>query len=434
MRLTTTLFQRALTRALPKAGLLAGLVLLAATSWSHAGSNAGDDIPTAGRSLFDILTTVQTKDGSRLVVPFPYENLRALIAKTGDMKEANLTETHIPLGRSLQREAAAPNFFASPRLLLGVTGETPTSDPATTLVLKDRLYVGYQPRAGTLEVISFNEQAGRFEFQIVEDYAPGMTPRTVQARRPLCLSCHHGGGPIFSDPPWSETPANPRIAARLNKAAGRSPDDPQIIRRNQRAAEVLHRSVRGANRLAHLGNLWTGMCSEPDAGRNCKTGLLSTVLEHRLSGRRSYGQGDLQTRRGSEITLEKAQRLGWPNGIAIASPFIADRDPLSSPAAKPAAKPSPTSSTTTDPLASRPPIRRLDMAKPGSSDQIIDMLGDLFTAGDIRWLDSALLELAENVGAPRRVATVPCALQRAPTGTAPPVLVFLCNNRVPGFP
>ena len=55
------------------------------------------------------------------------------------------------------------------------------------LVLKDRLFLGYQPQAEAIEVISYNEMAGRFEFQVVENYSESGVPKVYYANRPTCL-------------------------------------------------------------------------------------------------------------------------------------------------------------------------------------------------------------------------------------------------------
>jgi hypothetical protein len=379
---------------------------------------ANDDLPPAGRSLFDILTTVEAPDGPRLKVPFPFDDLRSLITTRGRLSENDIAETLLPIGRSLQRDVAAPDFFASPRVVLGVTGAPATFTEPTTLMMKDRLYLGYQPKSETLEVISFNEKAGRFEFQIVENYAPGRKPRVVQAQRSLCLSCHRGGGPIFSNPPWSETPANPKIAARLAKANGTPLLNARLIGPSRQSVRDLHRSVGNANRLLHASKYWSEVCAAPNTARYCKATLLSTVLEHRLSGRRSFGQGDFPSRHETEIFLEESQRLSWPNGFEIASPFIEDVDPLSP------------VTTIGRGTAEAPPLRVLDIGTSDGNNQIIDLLGDAFTDADIRWLERTLLAVAESVGAPRRVARVPCKVQPDATGGS----TFTCKGRGPDFP
>jgi hypothetical protein len=50
----------------------------------------------------------------------------------------------IPLGRSLQRTAAAPDYFAYPRVVVAVDSPPPL---AGVPLLKDRLYIGYQEQS-----------------------------------------------------------------------------------------------------------------------------------------------------------------------------------------------------------------------------------------------------------------------------------------------
>ena len=163
----------------------------------------GPDLPAEGRSLFDLMAA----DG----VPFPFEALvRKLERQAGCKTGQCVSSVLIPLGRSLQRASAAPDFFASPRVVVAVTGEG-----LGPMFAKDRLYLGYQERANLIEVISYNEAAGRFEFQLVRNYSAGGTPELVYASRAVCTACHQNHAPIFSRQVWDETNANPRIAAAL---------------------------------------------------------------------------------------------------------------------------------------------------------------------------------------------------------------------------
>lgn len=408
-------------RSTPWVSALVGLLLSASSALASE-----PDLPPVGRSLFDIVTTVETPDGPRLDVPFPFDRLRALIAKAGGLAPGDIAETLIPIGRSLQREAAAPDYFAFPRRVLGVTGAPGSEDPSTTLALKDRLYLGYQPRTNSIEVISFNETAGRFEFQIVEDYGAGRSPRVFQARRALCLGCHGNGGPIFPEAPWSETPANPAIAARLAEAGATAAPDDATLEQSRRAVAALHASVGGANDLSHASRYWAGACGDANSRRTCPAKLLSTALEHRLSGRRSFGKGDYQTRRATETYLLAAQDHAWPGGFRLDSPYIPDIDPLGAKHGD--------ARDQADPLNRRPPLAILDVERPSGNDRIIDLLGDGFADRHVAWLQSALLTLAGSVAVPRRVAKVPCVFG-APAGTpSAQKMAFTCSSRVPGFP
>ena len=163
----------------------------------------GPDDPPAGRSLFEALFA-----GG---VPLPFA---ALLDRLRDeVGTQNVVTALVPLGRSLQRFSAHPHYFASPRLVVAITGDR-AAGPSTPR-LADRLYLGYQPAANVIEILSYNEDAGRFEFQEIVGYT-GDRPRAVrQAERRVCLACHQGHAPIFTRPLWSETNANPAVAERL---------------------------------------------------------------------------------------------------------------------------------------------------------------------------------------------------------------------------
>ncbi len=211
------------------AALLAGVPLCALAAqagdgpraWAVDPATPGDDRPPVGRSLFDALVT-EAVDGRPVYrVPYPFAALSDAIAR-----HAPVRQLLVPLGRALQRHAAAPDFFRHPRIVLAVVREGGSAG----MRLKDRLYLGYQEKTESIEVISYNASAGRFEFQIVEDYAAGKTPRVVYANRSLCTVCHQNQGPIFSEPLWDETNANPDVAERLAETGdrGREHCEPQL--------------------------------------------------------------------------------------------------------------------------------------------------------------------------------------------------------------
>ncbi|MGH8771431.1 MAG: hypothetical protein ACREV2_09685, partial [Burkholderiales bacterium] len=171
--------------------------------WVINPKSPGGNLPAAGRSLFDFLLA-EAPDAK---VPFPFSALMKMIERHSPQPKAVL----IPIGRSLQRMASAPDFFAFPRIVVAADSE---GDDAF-FALKDRLFLGYNERAGIIEVISYNETAGRFEFQVVKDYREGAEPKVFYANRAVCVSCHQNAGAIFSRPLWDETSANTRIASRL---------------------------------------------------------------------------------------------------------------------------------------------------------------------------------------------------------------------------
>src|SRR5262245_10482365 len=188
-----------------------------APTWAVDPARAGSDAPPTGRSLFDYAVTREAEGRAVYDVPFPFERLVKHLEARAGCKQPCAKQVLIPLGRSLQRSAAAPAFFEFPRVVAAIDAEPST--PAAAL-FKDRIYVGYQERSDLIEVISYNETAGRFEFQLVRDYREGGAREVVYARRAMCAACHQNLAPLFSRQVWDETNANPRVAALLARATG----------------------------------------------------------------------------------------------------------------------------------------------------------------------------------------------------------------------
>jgi len=179
----------------------------AASTWVVDPNRPGPNLPPTGRSVFDQLFA--SADGEDYDLPFPFarllERIEAPLRAEGS-KQPVLKKALIPLGRSLQRHAAAPEYFKFPRLVVAVDTEPVTYDvKQPPIMLKDRLFIGYQERTGIIEVISYNEEAARFEFQVVNDYRAGVTPRVAYAQRAICTSCHQNGAPLFSEAGWEIT-------------------------------------------------------------------------------------------------------------------------------------------------------------------------------------------------------------------------------------
>jgi len=304
-----------------------------------ASGSTGPDRPPLGRSLFDtLLERLASRSGggsehlSRPPVPYPFERLLAGLDAELPRDEngrSTLKAVLIPLGRALERHAAAPDFFASPRVVVAVDSEPERVESGQPLLLlKDRLFLGYQARAERIEVISWNERAGRFEFQVVEGYAPGRAPRVRYARRALCMSCHHNGGPIFAEAPWDETNANPRIAERLLAVRrfhhGVAADGSQ-------AGAVDDATDRG-NRFAALQHLWREGCAARQRVQalRCRAGAFAAMVERRLSAYRSFDASARLYRNHFVPLARRNWRARWPDGLAVASADIANRDPTRS--------------------------------------------------------------------------------------------------------
>ncbi|MBW8329953.1 MAG: hypothetical protein K0M48_12600 [Thiobacillus sp.] len=301
------------------------LMFAAALTLSHPVSAQGD-LPPAGRSRFDQLIGSQP-------VPFPFSRLVDTINRqqqtdTGGLPPLKITL--IPLGRSLQRDAGAPDFFRFPRVVAAADGTVRPGIPP----LKDRLFLGYHEKGTVVEVISYNDAAGRFEFQVVRDYQKGKTPQVFYARRSLCLACHQNAAPIFARPLWDETPANPAIAARLKDVRR---DFYRVKLTGTDIAYFIDASTDRANLFSVWQALWQQGCGTGKAGERCRMQAFSAALDYAR-------QGTLPVP-GILPELDRNWPRRWPRGLAIPNPDLLNRDPL-------AALQDPDN----DPLLLRPPL------------------------------------------------------------------------------
>ncbi len=292
----------------------------------------GENLPPSGRSLFDRLFAAREKgvEGHETAgydIPFPFTKLLTRL-DTQLKRDPNsllypAKRVLIPLGRSLQRTAAAPDYFLFPRVVVAV--DSPPSVPSG-LLLKDRLYIGYQEKSDVLEVISYNESAGRFEFQLVKNYRAGAKPQVFYANRTLCYACHQNGAPIFSRALWDETNANPKIAALLSASGkdfyGIPPE------RGVDIPYAIDIAIKRANGFALTQRLWQEGCGGADRpALRCRAGLFTAALRHALSDGRKGTVAPAQSDSNSTLFRAEADRR-WPGGLAIGASDIPNRNPL----------------------------------------------------------------------------------------------------------
>ena len=393
--------------------LLAGLLGLAcgpgAVMWAAAETRPaptwvvdpavpGDDLPPVGRSLFDQLFAVARNGQSAIELPFPFTALLArldaeLIADPGSALPPT-KRVLIPLGRSLQRTAAAPDYFAYPRVVVTVDSE---NRPNSKSFLKDRLFLGYQEKSAVLEVISYNEAAGRFEFQLVKDYRAGGQPQVFYANRNLCFACHQNGSPIFSRALWDETNANPQVAALLAASGRRFYGIP--VERGIDIPYAIDNATERANGFALSQKLWREGCGDNDiAARRCRAGLFTAALRHALSGGQSWAP-DANFSQNVISPLRSEARRRWPGGLAIGNPDIPNRNPLQNVAewpADPAARIAHSHvAARFEPLSPRPPREIWQAEAPGALTTLVTGLAEFVSASDRRQIEIALARLPD---------------------------------------
>lgn len=304
--------------------MIAALFSVSSMAADVASEVVTDDLPPVGHSRFDELI-------GDAPVPYPFSQLVAKINRQMHTDAGGLPPlkvTLIPLGRSLQREAGAPEYFRFPRVVAAADGDS----RAGFSPLKDRLFLGFHEKGEVVEVISYNDAAGRFEFQVVRDYRAGAKPSVFHARRSLCLACHQNAAPIFARPLWDETPANPVIARKL-KATGR--DFYGVRLSGTDIAYFIDNTSDRANLFSVWQTLWQQGCGTGTEGDHCRMHAFAAAVEYARNGR--------LPREDVLPALARNWNLLWPNGLGIPNPDLPNRDPM-------AALPDPAH----DPLRMRP--------------------------------------------------------------------------------
>lgn len=272
-----------------------------------------EDLPPEGtRSLFDHLIAQHES------LPYPFEKLVALV-QAQDPEGRPPLALLIPEGRSLLKAQA---HFARPRVLVAADFQAPNPDGVLGLAARGQLFLGFVEDAAEIEVISYNEAAGRFEFQLVQDYRAGGVPRIVYARRAICTTCHQGGAPIFPQRPWNETNAHAGIARRIVEAHGQDRYLGLPAAVPLAAPERFDELTDIANFMPVAQRLWLDGCGDGAPGRDCRREMFRLALEFALNPGGFDGGAVAQT-------LRARQAVAWPaDGIAVPDNDLRNRDPL----------------------------------------------------------------------------------------------------------
>ncbi|GAC1633124.1 MAG: hypothetical protein NVS9B10_28240 [Nevskia sp.] len=275
----------------------------------------GEDLPPAGtRSLFDHLIA---QNGQ---IPYPFDRLVALIPKN-DPDAAPPLRLLIPRGRSLLKGLADD---AHPRVLAAADFQAKNTPAAYGLAARGQLFLGFVENASEIEVLSYNEAAGRYEFQLVQNYCEGCIPKLVYARRAICLSCHQGATPIFPVRPWNETNGQPETAAKIVAARGNA--EPYLGVPAANALAVPERFEELANVGAFIPatqRVWIDACGDAESGMVCRRQMLKVALRY-LSNPAEFDALGTDAQK-----LRELQAAHWPrDGIAVAQSDLPNRDPL----------------------------------------------------------------------------------------------------------
>lgn len=271
-----------------------------------------DDLPPDGtRSLFDHLVAANGQ------IPYPFPKLVELIRKNDPEAAAPLTLL-VPHGRSLLKGLADD---VHPRVLAAADFQAAATPASLGLSPRGQLFLGFVENAAEIEVLSYNEAAGRFEFQLVQNYCAGCIPKLVYAKRAICTTCHQGAVPIFPQRPWNETNGAPATAAAIRTARGNDQPYLDVPLANPLAApERFDQLTDVGGFIPATQRLWLDACG---AVNDCRRTMLRLALTW-LENPASFDAQSADARR-----LRDWQAAGWPKaGIAVAESDLANRDPI----------------------------------------------------------------------------------------------------------
>jgi len=323
--------------------------------WAIDRDNIGSQVPNPGtRSLFDELFFESSPhDKTKFVynIPYPFDKIiekiyRTLIPSSEGVVTpvGPILSVMFPRGRSLQRQTQ----WHAPRVVLTVNGDPKQDSQHLGINLKNRLYLGFSEVTGILEVISYNEKMGRFEFQVVKGYKPNEKVQVTYADRNLCLQCHQNQSPIFSLAGWSESNANSQTAAALqqnffDRGNGLPQEAPRLVRRPAGPMDTMDPqtlyygiplfvpldmpykmdlSTDDANLMLPYQTVWRELCK---GDRTCRVRLLKAVFQYLLTNQLTDSE---KTNPLWLQTLAKMWMNRWPNGLNIPNPNIPNRDPF----------------------------------------------------------------------------------------------------------
>ena len=300
----------------------------------------GPDLPPIGASMFDLyLASIGGIDS----MPSEFTKLQSNLQSHSTEPERPLNALLIPFGRSLQKPLSIePSPLMFPRVVVAMGSQVrdvKPHGPRGRLHMKSRLYVGYHEPKDQIEVISWNERGGRFEFQIVKNYGLGKKASIVYAPRSLCMTCHLGGGPIFPIAPWAELNADISMAALIHKTRSEGgdsggfyqgvriqdhEDDSQNFPKTRKGtAQLFENTVFNAERLLRSQKYWKDLCGQMSSPATCRRQLIYSAALRNLARTDDLESPDRIQVAPYHFSFEKAQRE-----FQFQDPLLRPRGPL----------------------------------------------------------------------------------------------------------
>ena len=369
---------------------------------------------------------VQDGGPNKYKIPYPIESLLERLNHqlgediNGDQNDVK--KVFIPFSRCVNRYAAAPNFYESPRIVVAANSEHHGQKSPNRIHLKNRIFLGYQQSANAIEVISYNDQLGEFTFQVVTNYAEDSTPEVSRANASQCLSCHQNKGPIFPRAPWAETDFNRKIFSHLSTAR----TEPLIDDQNSTGDDALINSafdhppvnqvifgskavnidnaINQANVLTLLQTFWRQACESANTRHQhrCLGALLELAIQYRLQETNRLLPSSSWVGEYFLPIVQSNAKTKWPEGIAFPSSDIDSKNPL--------AHSIPHFLQSAQELQN--PRQTSIVWNVENMFRIIQGLGEQIPLSDVKHLDQLLVKSARNVSNAGSKLTGQCTLVR----------------------
>ncbi len=272
-----------------------------------------EDLPPEGtRSLVDFIFAENNG------IPYPFEKMIEVLASYDQDGKAPAS-LMIPFSRSLLK---ASSDLAQPRVVIAADME-PGNSSELQPQFKGRLFMGLSQGADEIELVSYNELAGRYEFQLIKDYKVGGTPKLVYAQRSICLACHTNEATIFPVRPWQETTADPAVTTHAKQRIGSDSYHGLPVAGSLAIADRIDGFTDVGNSISTTQRIWIDGCGAGDTGNRCRSRMLELALAFAMNPG-GFNEADPRI-----AELLQLQQQNWPaSGVVLANNDLMNRAPL----------------------------------------------------------------------------------------------------------
>jgi hypothetical protein len=150
--------------------------------------------------------------------------------------------------------------------------------------LRSKFFVGHIKAIKNVEIISFNDEMGRFEFQIIENFGTSKA-KVYYAKRSECISCHKNEGPIFSTTNWGDIFSNISGGILQYREKLKMKDSLDILKyfypglEASLDSEQIDQTFLYSNKLLASQIIWNDGCVQTGYPVECRRQLLQSSID-----------------------------------------------------------------------------------------------------------------------------------------------------------